>query len=57
MAIANLEGKTKIVATKLLQSPQGEPPFYRVAEVHFPNMEHSIDARRPPAARRRWLTQ
>ena len=39
MAIANLDGKTKIVATKILQSPQGEPQFFRVAEVHFPSME------------------
>jgi uncharacterized protein (TIGR02118 family) len=39
MAIANLEGKTKIVATKILQSPQGKPPFYCVAEVYFPSME------------------
>ena len=39
MAIANLEGKTKIVATKVLQSPQGTPQFYRIAEIHFPSME------------------
>ena len=39
MAVANLPGKTKMVATKILQSPQGEPQFYRVAEVHFPSME------------------
>ena len=39
MAIANLHGKTKMVATKILQSPQGEPQFYSVAEVHFPSME------------------
>jgi hypothetical protein len=39
MAIANLHGKTKIVATKILQSPQGEPRFYHIAEVHFPSME------------------
>ena len=39
MAIANLEGKTKIVATKVLQSPQGKPQFYRIAEVHFPSIE------------------
>ena len=39
MAVANLHGKTKIVATKVLASPQGESPFYRVAEVHFPSME------------------
>ena len=39
MAVAKLTGKTKIVATKVLQSPQGAPPFYRIAEVHFPSME------------------
>ena len=39
MAIANLHGKTKMVATKILQSPQGDPQFYRIAEVHFPSME------------------
>ena len=39
MAIENLAGKTKIVATRILDSPQGKPQFYRVAEVHFPSME------------------
>jgi uncharacterized protein (TIGR02118 family) len=39
MAIANLHGKTKIVAVKVVASPQGESPFYRIAEVHFPSME------------------
>jgi uncharacterized protein (TIGR02118 family) len=39
MAIANLHGKTKMVATKVLQSPQGKPQFYCIAEVHFPSME------------------
>ena len=39
MAIANLHGKTKIVATKVLPSPQCENSFYRVAEVHFPSIE------------------
>jgi uncharacterized protein (TIGR02118 family) len=39
LAIAKLQGKTKIVATKILASPQGEPVFYRVAEVHFPSMK------------------
>ncbi len=32
-------GKTKIVATKILQSPQAQPQFYRVAEVYFPSIE------------------
>jgi uncharacterized protein (TIGR02118 family) len=39
LAIAKLQGKTKIVATKILASPQGKPQFYRVAEVHFPSMK------------------
>ena len=39
MAVAKLAGKTKIVATRVLGSPQGESPFHRVAEVHFPSME------------------
>jgi len=39
LAVAKLGGKTKIVATKILGSPQGSPPFYRVAEVYFPSMQ------------------
>src|SRR5580704_17265433 len=39
LAVAKLEGKTKIVATKILASPQRKPQFYRVAEVHFPSMK------------------
>ena len=39
MAIAKLAGKTKIVATKVLPSAQGNSPFYCIAEVHFPSME------------------
>lgn len=39
MAVAKLSGKTKIVASKVVASPQGIPPFYRIAEVHFPSME------------------
>jgi len=39
LAVAKLEGKTKIVATKVLQSPQGKPAFYCIAEVYFPSME------------------
>jgi len=29
----------KIVATRVLGSPAGEPPFHRIAEVYFPSME------------------
>ena len=39
LAIRNLDGMTKIVATKVMASPQGAPPFYRVAEVHFPSRQ------------------
>jgi uncharacterized protein (TIGR02118 family) len=39
MAVAKLSGKTRIVATKVIGSPQGVPPFYVIAEVHFPTME------------------
>lgn len=39
MAVAKLGGKTKIVATKVLSSPQGAAPFYRIAEVYFPSMQ------------------
>ncbi len=41
MAVAKLARKTKIVATKVLSSPQGAAPvFYRIAEIYF-----SINAR------------
>ena len=38
MAVAKLGGKTKFVATKVLASPQGTPPFCPIAEIHFPSM-------------------
>ena len=38
LAVAKLEGKTKIVATKVLASPQGTPLFYRIAEIYFRSM-------------------
>jgi uncharacterized protein (TIGR02118 family) len=37
LAVAKLFGKTRIVATKITSSPQGTPPFYRIAEIHFPS--------------------
>ncbi|HLJ27871.1 MAG TPA: EthD family reductase [Candidatus Angelobacter sp.] len=39
MAVEKLKGKTKFVATKVVGAPQGVPPYYRIAEVHFPSME------------------
>ena len=38
MAVEKLIGKTKFVATKVLSSPQGTPPFHRIAEIHFPSI-------------------
>lgn len=38
LAVAKLEGKTKIVATKVLASPQGTPAFYRIADVYYRSM-------------------
>ena len=37
MAVENLRGKAKIVATKILSSPFGVPAFHRMAEVYFPS--------------------
>ncbi len=39
MAVKKLAGKTKFVATKVVGSPQGTPPFHRIAEIHFPSMK------------------
>src|SRR6266853_5674984 len=39
LAVARLAGKSKMVASKVLASPQGTPPFYRIAEVYFPSMQ------------------
>ena len=39
MAVEKLGGKTKLVASKVIASPQGTPQYYRIAEVHFPSMQ------------------
>jgi len=39
LAVEKLGGKTKIVTTKILGSPQGIAPFYRMVEVYFPSMQ------------------
>jgi uncharacterized protein (TIGR02118 family) len=38
LTVVRLEGKTKIVATRIKASPHGSPLFYRIAEVYFPSM-------------------
>ncbi len=39
MAVPKLAGKTRIIASKVVASPQGVPAFYRIAEIHFPSMQ------------------
>jgi hypothetical protein len=39
MAVEKLAGKIKIVASKVTGSPQGAPPFHRIAEIHFPTID------------------
>ena len=39
MAVEKLAGKTKIVASEVLTSPQGIAPFHRIVEVHFPSKQ------------------
>ncbi|HEY6968310.1 MAG TPA: EthD family reductase [Candidatus Angelobacter sp.] len=39
MALEKLKGVTKFVATKVLGSPAGTPPFQRIAELYFDSME------------------
>ncbi len=38
LAAKKIAGKTKIVTTKIVGSPQGTPPYYRMVQVHFPSM-------------------
>ena len=36
----NMKGITRFVTTKMLGTPDGStPPFYRMAELHFPSLE------------------
>ena len=39
LAVEKLKGPIKFVATKILASPQGTPPFHRMAEIYFPSLE------------------
>lgn len=52
LAVSKLAGKTKIVATKVLGSPQNTPPFYRVAEIYFPSMKALETCAASPGAKR-----
>ena len=39
LAEQKLKGMTRLVATKVLSSPQGKMTAYRIAEVHFSSMD------------------
>ena len=39
LAVAKLSGTIRFVATRIVASPQGTPPFHRIAEIYFPSME------------------
>lgn len=39
MAVQKLVGKTKIIASRVLGSPQGKAAVHRIAEIHFPSLE------------------
>jgi uncharacterized protein (TIGR02118 family) len=40
LAAKKIPAKIKFVTTKVVGTPTGEtPPFYRIAELHFPSME------------------
>ena len=38
MAVEKLVGKTKFVATRFADGPQGPPPYHRMAEIYFPSL-------------------
>jgi uncharacterized protein (TIGR02118 family) len=40
MAVTKLNGKTKMVASKMMSGPDGgRTAFYRMAEIHFPSLK------------------
>jgi len=39
LAESKLKGMTRLVATRVLSSPQGKVAAYRIAEVYFSNMD------------------
>ena len=40
LAKEKIKGVTKFVLTKIVGTPDGQkPPFYRIAELHFPSIE------------------
>jgi uncharacterized protein (TIGR02118 family) len=49
MAVAKLDGKTKMVASKMMRGPDGsKAAFYRMAEIHFPSLQALQDCLASP---------
>jgi len=57
MAVQKLAGKTRLVATKAIASPQGTPAFHRIAEIHFSSMDALQSCLNSPAGKKRPLMQ
>ena len=45
-------GAEKAVLTRLADTPQGKPHFYRIAEIHFPSIEKLSEALASPDLQR-----
>jgi uncharacterized protein (TIGR02118 family) len=51
IAKEKIKGVTKFVATKVVGTPDGKtPPFYRIAELHFPSIEALKESAGSPGA-------
>jgi uncharacterized protein (TIGR02118 family) len=51
LAAAKFKGMTKFVATRVIGTPDGQkPPFYRIAELHFPSISALKESAGSPGA-------
>lgn len=51
LAVENIKGMTKFVATKVLGTPDGStPPFHRIAQLYFPSMQGLQESVASPGA-------
>ena len=52
LAAKNFKGMSRFVGTKVLAATDGsQPPFYRIAELHFPTMEALQESASSPDAK------
>src|SRR5262245_23170924 len=51
LAAAKFKGLTKFVATRVVGTPDGQkPPYYRIAELHFPSLDALKESAGSPGA-------